>query len=84
MEEEQTKTIHIGLTKAKKLGKSLFKYLTEDLEELSDVQQTYVLGYQDGYNALLEKTKPILEEYKQFVLNVQKRNEEMLEIIRGH
>ena len=76
MGEEQTKTIHIGLTEAKKLGKPLFDYLTKDVKELSDVQQTYVLGYQDGSKAVLEEVLPFLRELK-------RNNDEMLEIVRG-
>jgi hypothetical protein len=84
MEEEQTKTIHIGLTEAKKLGKPLFDYLTEDVKELSDVQQTYIIGYQRRLKVIIDKVLPFLEEYKRFIKKIERKNAEMLEIIRGH
>jgi hypothetical protein len=65
MPKKKTKTIHVGLTEARKLGKSLFDYLTEDVKELSDVQYTYVIGYQDGIQAVLDVVKPFMEKLKQ-------------------
>jgi hypothetical protein len=76
MEEKQTKTIHIGLTEAKKLGKPLFDYLTEDVKKLSDVQQTYVLGYRDG-------SKAVIELVMSFLIETKRNNDEMLDIVRG-
>jgi protein-tyrosine phosphatase len=67
MPKEKTKTIHVGLTEAKRLGKSLFDYLTEDVEELTDVQQTYVIGYQDGIRAVLGIVEPHMKEIKEHI-----------------
>jgi hypothetical protein len=82
MEKEETKTIHIGLTEAKNRGKSLFDYLAEDVEELSDVQYTYFIGYQDGLKYALEKLTPHHERMKLRIEDIKNTVEQMAEPIK--
>ena len=54
------------LTEAKKLGKSLYLYLLEDVETLNDFQEVYVKGYKDALSYVLEQMKPIMEKMEKF------------------
>ena len=75
--KQSEKTIHIGLTEAKKLGKSLYLYLMEDVETLNDFQEVYVKGYKDALGYVLEQLKPIMEK-------MEKIAQENAEFNRSH